>query len=196
MNLPVVESVNEEHYIDCVREDIVEVAALDEHDREVETGEVGELCIRPKQPGLLLERYHAKPERTAEAMSNLWFHTGDAAYRDEDGHFYFVDRLGDVIRRRGENITSMQIQDAVASHEAVEAGAVFPIPAPEGGKDQIGLAVEPRGDESVTKAMITSHLEGQIPSFMHPDETFIVDEITTTETNKMRKVELRERLLE
>lgn len=196
MNLPVVESVDEERYMGRVREDIVEVAVLDEHDREVEAGEVGELCIRPKHPGLLLERYHAKPERTAEAMSNLWFHTGDAAYRDEDGNFYFVDRLGDVIRRRGENISSMQIQDAVATHEAVEAAAVFPIPAPEGGEDQIGLAVEPRGDESVTEATISSHLEGRIPSFMHPDETFIVDEIPTTETNKMRKVELRERLLE
>ncbi|ELY50933.1 acyl-CoA synthetase (AMP-forming)/AMP-acid ligase II [Natronolimnohabitans innermongolicus JCM 12255] len=196
MNLPVVDGVDEERYMGRVRDDIVEVAVLDEHDQEVETGEVGELCVRPRQPGLLLERYHAKPGRTAEATTNLWFHTGDAAYRDEDGDFYFVDRLGDVIRRRGENISSMQIQDAVASHESVDAAAVFPVPAPEGGEDRIALAVEPRGDESVTEATLRSHLEGRIPSFMHPDETVVVDEIPTTETNKMRKVELRDQLFD
>lgn len=195
LNLPVVDRVDEERYMGRVREDIVEVTILDERDRPLGPGEVGELCIRPKRPGLILKQYHAKPERTIEATENLWFHTGDAAYRDEDGDYYFVDRLGDVIRRRGENISSMQIQDAVATHEAVEAAAAFPIPAPEGGEDQIGLAVEPR-DGSVTTEAIHDHLEGQLPAFMHPDETFVVDEIPTTETNKMRKFELREELLE
>ncbi|WP_254762759.1 AMP-binding protein [Natrinema marinum] len=196
LNLPVVDGVDEERYMGRVRDDIVEVAVLDDRDRELPPGEVGELCIRPKRPGLLLERYHAKPERTLEATRNLWFHTGDAAYRDESGNFYFVDRLGDVIRRRGENISSMQIQDAVSSHAAVEAAAAFPIPAPEGGEDQVGLAVEPRAGDELDEEAIASHLTGRIPEFMRPDETFVVDEIPTTETNKMRKVELRERLLE
>ncbi|MDS0478661.1 AMP-binding protein [Natrinema sp. 1APR25-10V2] len=196
LNLPVVDGVDEERYMGRVRDDIVDVAVLDDRDRELPPGEVGELCIRPKQPGLLLERYHAKPERTLEATRNLWFHTGDAAYRDESGNFYFVDRLGDVIRRRGENISSMQIQDAVSSHDAVEAAAAFPIPAPEGGEDQVGLAVEPRAEDEVDEGTIASHLAGRLPEFMQPDETFVVDEIPTTETNKMRKVELREQLLE
>ncbi|MBZ6496811.1 class I adenylate-forming enzyme family protein [Natrinema longum] len=196
LNLPVVEGIDEERYMGRVREDIVDVAVLDTRGREVGPGEVGELCVRPKQPGLLLKRYHAKPNRTLQAMENLWFHTGDAAYRDEAGNYYFVDRLGDVIRRRGENISSMQIQDAVATHEHVEAAAVFPIPAPEGGEDRIGLAVEPRADVDITPASIATHLDGRLPEFMHPDETYIVDEIPTTETNKMRKVELRDQLLE
>ncbi|WP_254529727.1 class I adenylate-forming enzyme family protein [Natrinema gelatinilyticum] len=196
LNLPVVDSVDEERYMGRVREDIVEAAVLDERGRELESGEVGELCIRPNRPGILLDRYHAKPVRTLEAAENLWFHTGDAAYRDEDGNFYYVDRLGDVIRRRGENISSMQIQDAVSSHEGVDAAAAFPIPAPEGGEDHIGLAVEPRQDADVSRAAIEDHLDGRLPEFMRPDETYVVDVIPTTETNKMRKFELREELLE
>ncbi|QLG47558.2 AMP-binding enzyme [Natrinema halophilum] len=168
---------------------------LDERGRELGSGAVGELCIRPNQPRILLDHNHAKPERMLEATGNLWFHTGDAAYRDEDGNVYF-DRLGDVSRRRGENISSMQIQDAVSSHDAVDAAAAFPIPAPEGGEDQIGLAVEPRQDADVTSAAIDDHLDGRLPEFMQPDETFVVDEIPTTETNKLRKFELREELLE
>ncbi|WP_276259194.1 class I adenylate-forming enzyme family protein [Haloglomus litoreum] len=193
--LPVVESVDGERYMGRVREDILEVAVLDERDERVEPGTVGELCVRPKRPGLLMQEYHAKPERTVEATRNCWFHTGDAAY-ESDGDYYFVDRLGDVIRRRGENISSMQIQDAVAAHEAVDAAAVFPIPAPEGGEDRIGLAVTPVEGDDLTEADIDAHLDGRLPEFMHPDETFVVDEIPTTETQKMEKYKLRERLLD
>ena len=194
--LPVVDSVEEERYMGRVREDIVEVAVLDDRDERVEPGTVGELCVRPKQPGLLMHEYHAKPQRTVEATRNCWFHTGDAAYRDADGDYYFVDRLGDVIRRRGENISSMQIQDTVAAHEAVDAAAAFPIPAPEGGEDQIGLAVTPVGDADLTVEAVRDHLDGRLPDFMQPDETFVVDEIPTTETQKMEKYKLREQLLD
>jgi crotonobetaine/carnitine-CoA ligase len=194
--LPVVDSVEEERYMGRVREDIMEVAVLDDRDERVEPGTVGELCVRPKQPGLLMHEYHAKPQRTVEATRNCWFHTGDAAYRDADGDYYYVDRLGDVIRRRGENISSMQIQDTVASHEAVDAAAAFPIPAPEGGEDQIGLAVTPVGDADLTVEAVREHLDGRLPEFMQPDEAFVVDEIPTTETQKMEKYKLREQLLD
>lgn len=195
LNLPVVDEITEERYMGKLREDILEVAILNDRDEPVGIGEVGELCVRPKKPGLVLSEYHAKPERTVESTRNLWFHTGDAAYRDEDGNFYFVDRLGDVIRRRGENISSMQIQDAVSTHEKVDSAAAFPIPAPEGGEDRIGLAVTPAGDVEIGESDLYDHLEGQLPELMHPDELFVVDKIPTTETQKMKKYKLREGLL-
>lgn len=195
LDLPVVEEVTDDRYMGRVREDIVEVAVLNDHDERVDVGEKGELCIRPKKPGLVLKSYHAKPERTAAAMRNLWFHTGDAVYRDEDGNFFFVDRLGDVIRRRGENISSMQIQDAVTTHDGVDSAAGFPIPAPEGGEDQIGLAVTPAGEAPLTEDVIRDHLDGLLPDFMHPDRLYIVDEIPTTATQKIEKYKLRNQLL-
>lgn len=188
--LPVVADIDEERYMGQVREDIVEVAILNERDEPVATGEVGELAVRPKEPGLLLESYYNKPERTLEATRNLWFHTGDAAYRDAEGNFYFVDRKGDVIRRRGENISSVQIQDEVNAHDAVDQAAAFPVDAPEGGEDQIAVAVESGGD--LASEDLAAFLDGRLPAFMQPDHYVFVDEIPTTETNKMEKYQLRQ----
>lgn len=196
MGLPVVEEVNEERYMGRPREDIVEVAVLDERDERAPTGTVGELAVRPKRPGLILQEYHAKPEKTVEATRNLWFHTGDAAYRDESGDFYFVDRLGDTIRRRGENISSMQIQDAVVGMDAVSSAAAFPVPAPEGGEDRVGLAIEPAEGADLGEADVREYLDGRLPEFMRPDRLWLVESIPTTETNKMEKYKLRSELLE
>src|SRR5690606_26281078 len=79
-----------------------EVAVVDEDDREVPAGEPGELVVRPKQPFVITTGYYGMPEATARAFRNMWFHTGDRAWRDDDGYFYFLDRIADAIRRRGE----------------------------------------------------------------------------------------------
>jgi crotonobetaine/carnitine-CoA ligase len=175
------------------RADIVELAILDDRDSERPPGEVGELAVRPKLPEVLLESYYEKPERTLEEFSNLWFHTGDMAYRDEDGNYYFVDRKGDVIRRRGENISTMQIQDAVNEHDAIVEAAAFPLPAEEeNGEDEIGLAATVDAGDRLSEAELRSFLEDRLPSFMHPDHMFFVDAIPTTETNKREKYKLRD----
>src|SRR5690606_26791066 len=83
-----------------------------ETDREVPVGEVGELVVRPKHPWTCSLGYYGMPDRTAEAWRNLWFHTGDALRRDADGWFYFVDRYKDALRRRGENISSYEVEQA------------------------------------------------------------------------------------
>jgi|SRR5450756_611350 crotonobetaine/carnitine-CoA ligase len=79
------------------------------------------MCLRPLLPGLFLQEYLGKPVATVEAFRNLWFHTGDAAYCDDAGAFYFVDRPGDRIRARGEDVTSFQMEDLVNSSPDVEA---------------------------------------------------------------------------
>lgn len=193
LGVPVVDDISEDRYMGRAVY-FMEATILGEDDEHLPPGETGELAFRPKLPGIVLKEYYKKPEKTVDALRNLWFHTGDAAYRDEDGNFYFVDRIGDVIRRRGENISSMQIQDALNAHESVAQAAVFPIPAPEGGEDDIGAAVEPADPETFSKEALFDHLSAELPEFMQPDELLVIDEIPTTETNKIEKYKLRQQL--
>ncbi|WP_159898538.1 AMP-binding protein [Salinirussus salinus] len=193
LGVPVVDDLSEDRYMGQ-EVFFMEAEVLDENDEALPPGEVGELAFRPKQAGILLKEYYNKPEKTVNAWRNLWFHTGDAAYKDEDGNFYFVDRIGDVIRRRGENISSMQIQDTLNAHDKVGQAAVFPVPAPEGGEDQIGAAIEPADPDDFSKADLTPHLDENLPDFMHPDELLVVDELPTTETNKIEKYKLRQQI--
>lgn len=195
LGLPVVESIEKDRYMGQPT-DFMEAAILDDNDERLPPGAAGELAFRPKRAGILLKEYYNKPEKTLDVFSNLWFHTGDAAYRDEDGNFYFVDRIGDVIRRRGENISSMQIQDTINTHDGVAQAAVFAIPAEEGGEDLVGAAVEPIDIEEFSESALDEHLGDTLPSFMHPDRLTVVDEIPTTETNKIEKYKLREQLTE
>ncbi|THE66331.1 acyl-CoA synthetase [Salinadaptatus halalkaliphilus] len=194
VGLPVVSEVPGDRYMGKPRTEIMEATVLDENDEQLPPGEVGELAVRPQLPGLILDRYLGKPEETVRAFRNLWFHTGDAVYRDEADNFYFVDRIGDVIRRRGENISSVQIQDAINSHDDVAQAAVFPVSAPEGGEDQIGAAVVVEND--LSRGTLEAFLDDQLPSFMTPDRLQLVADLPTTETNKIEKYKLRERFLE
>src|SRR5437868_13775157 len=100
--------------------DWADVRVVDpETDVEVPAGQVGELVVRPKRPWTMMQGYLGMPEKTLQAWRNLWFHTGDAGCVDADGWFHFVDRLGDRIRRRAENISSYEIESAAALHPAV-----------------------------------------------------------------------------
>ena len=100
-----------------------------ETDEEVPVGQGGELGVRTARPFTLCSGHFAMPERTAEAIRNCWFHTGDGMRRDAEGWYYFVDRLKDSIRRRGENISSYEVEQAVLQHDAVAECAVVAVPA-------------------------------------------------------------------
>ena len=113
-----------------VASDWFEIRLVDpETDREVPTGEIGELVVRYKQPWTCSLGYYGMPEKTVEAWRNLWFHTGDALRRDADGWYYFVDRYKDALRRRGENISSYEVEQALLGHPAVAECAVIGVPA-------------------------------------------------------------------
>lgn len=194
LKIPVVDDVPEDRYMGKPVF-FMDAAIIDENDERLPPGETGELAFRPKQSHIILQEYYNKPERTLEATKNLWFHTGDAAYRDEEGNFYFVDRIGDVIRRRGENISSMQIQDVMNAYDEVAQAAIFPVPAEEGGEDEIGAAIEP-ADNDFTEDAVFDYLDGRLPEFMHPDHLLVVEELPTTETNKIEKYKLRDQLID
>jgi len=175
-------------------DEFFEVRIVDpETDREVPVGEVGELVVRAKEPWIMLSDYWGMPDRTAEAMRNLWFHTGDALRRDADGWYYFVDRLKDAIRRRGENISSYEVEQAVLAHERiVDCAAVAAPAASEAGEDEVALFVVVDGDAPLTAAEVREWCARQLPSFAHPAYVVLLDALPQTPSGKVRKVLLRE----
>ena len=161
-------------------------------DLENPPGVVGEIQVRPKISGGFMSGYYRMPEKTIEAWSNFWFHTGDAGRMDEDGYFYFVDRLKDCIRRRGENISSYEVETVLLNFPGITECAVIAVPADiTGGEDEV-MAVLVADGEPDPLAVI-AHCEKNMPRFAVPRYLRCVqpEQIPRTSTNKIRKVELR-----
>jgi crotonobetaine/carnitine-CoA ligase len=170
-----------------------DVALVDpETDEEVPLGEIGELVIRPKVPFISSMGYFNMPDKTVEAWRNLWFHTGDALRRDEEGWFYFVDRFKDALRRRGENISSYEIETSILAHPAVVECAVIAVPAlSEAGEDEV-MAYLVLGDtEAPTPEELWTHCDVRIPSFAVPRYLRFVDELPKTPSQRVQKAKLR-----
>lgn len=106
-----------------------EARIVDDNDLELGPNQVGELVFRPITPYSMMLGYYKQPEATLEAMRNFWFHTGDLAYKDENGFYFYVDRKKDSLRRRGENISSFEIESIVESHPAVAEAAAIGVPS-------------------------------------------------------------------
>jgi crotonobetaine/carnitine-CoA ligase len=173
---------------------LLEAAVLDENDRELDPGQHGQLAFRPRLPFLMLEEYFNKPEATLEVFRNLWFHTGDGGYEDEDGSYYFVDRMGGFIRRRGENISSYQIEDIITGHPRVGVCAAFPVPAEQGEEDDIVVYVVSQGE--LSEGDLRAWIEAEMPRFMRPQHIRFVDALPQTPTYKVEKYKLKQRFLE
>lgn len=169
-----------------------DVAIVDEHDREVGPGEPGELVVRPKQPFVMTPGYYGMPEATARAFRNLWFHTGDRAWRDDDGYFYFLDRIADAIRRRGENISAFDIECEVNLHPAVLESAAFGVPS-ELTEEEVMLAVVCAPGAQLTAPELAAYCASRLPAFMIPRYIEFVDALPRTPTDKVAKHALRAR---
>lgn len=163
---------------------------VDEFDRELPPNSVGELVLRTDEPWLLNQGYWQRPDATVAAWRNQWFHTGDAFTCDEDGNFYFVDRMKDAIRRRGENISSFEIEREIDEHEAVLESAVVGVPS-EFGEDEVKAFVVLKPGQALEAAALHDYLKTKLAKFMVPRYISIVDELPKTPTLKVRKVELR-----
>lgn len=169
-----------------------EVRVVDEWDREVAPGEPGELVLRPRRPFAITPGYYNYPEETARCTRNLWFHTGDRAYRDEDGYFYFMSRIKGSIRRMGENISAFEVEQAVNTHEAVLESAAFGVPS-DLEEEEVMVAVVQRPGARLDPEELAAHCSEQLPSFMVPRYYEVVSELPKTPTEKVAKHELRER---
>ena len=175
-----------------------EVRLVDpETDREVEIGEVGELVVRSKIPWIMTSGYFNMPEKTAEAQRNLWWHTGDGLKRDAEGWYYFVDRLKDAIRRRGENISSYEVEQAVLGHpDIAECAAVAAPAASEAGEDEVAVFVVLADGARIGEDEVREWCRRRLPAFAMPEYVAVVDALPTTPSGKIRKVELREKAAE
>jgi crotonobetaine/carnitine-CoA ligase len=169
------------------------VRLVDEHDEEVPDGEVGELIVRSDRPWMLNCGYYGMPERTAEAWRNGWFHTGDSFRQDAHGNFHFVDRKKDAIRRRGENISSFEVEAFVNRHPCVLESVAIGVPAAEPGEQELKVLAVPRPEATLTPEELFDHCAAVMPRFMVPRYIEIVGALPKTPaTMRVQKAKLRE----
>ncbi len=165
---------------------------VDENDVELADGQAGELQLRADVPDDFSSGYFNRPEDTAHAWRGAWFHTGDRVVREADGAFRFVDRLKDSIRRRGENISSYEVEQALLEHPAVAAAAVYPVRS-QLGEDEVMAALVARPGSAVDAAVIAAHCASRLPRFAIPRYIDVVADLPRTENGKVQKFRLRER---
>lgn len=168
-----------------------EVRIVDEWDREVGVGEVGEIIVRSKAPFTMMEGYYNDPQATVDVFRNQWFHTGDNARRDAAGWYYFVDRKKDAIRVRGENISSFEIESVVARHPGVLEVAAIAVPSPLS-EDDVKLFVVKRPDAEVSHAELYAFCEQHMPAFWLPTAIEFITAMPHTPTQKIMKYRLRQ----
>ncbi len=171
--------------------DGVECRVVDENDIEVPSGRVGELIIRSDHPWAMNHGYVSNADATVKAWRNGWFHTGDAFTKDEDGRFYFVDRMKDAIRRRGENVSSQEVEMTVLQFPGVLDVAAIPIPAEED-EDEVMVVIQPKVGEVIQPVALIEFLIPRMAHFMVPRYVRFLKELPKTPTNKVQKKILRD----
>ena len=170
---------------------LYDVRIFDENDCEVAPGAPGAVVARALQPHGMLERYWRNPEATVEAMRNGWFHTGDVARIDADGNFYFLDRIKDVVRRRGETIASFEIEQVLTLHPDITEAAVIGVPSELGEEDVKALLVLREGVE-LEPVGIIRHCESKMPYFAVPRFLEVVADLPRSPVGRVLKFKLRE----
>jgi crotonobetaine/carnitine-CoA ligase len=168
-----------------------EVKLVDDDGVEVGNDTPGELLVRPRTPFSMLLGYYNMPEKTVTAWQDLWFHTGDYLMRDREGFYSFVDRKKDAIRRRGENISSFEVEHIVNTHPAVLECAAIPVRS-ELGEDDVMICVVREPGEPLTAAELILYCEGHMALFMVPRYVRFLDKLPKTPTERVQKYRLRE----
>jgi crotonobetaine/carnitine-CoA ligase len=161
-------------------------------DSPVPDGEPGELLLRQREPFAFATGYFEMPEATVAAWRNLWFHTGDRVVREPDGWFRFIDRAKDAIRRRGENISSFEVEQVISQYPGVGQVAVYGVPS-ELGEEEVMAAVVAESEARLDSSEILRYCEPRLAYFAIPRYVELVDELPLTENGKVRKAVLRER---
>jgi long-chain acyl-CoA synthetase len=164
----------------------VEMKVVDESDRDLSTGEVGEIVIRGHN---VMKGYWNRPDDTAEAIRDGWFHSGDLARVDEDGYFFIVDRKKDMIIRGGYNVYPREIEEVLYEHPAVREAAVLGIPHDEYG-EEVGAAVALKDGVEATPEEIRDYVREQVAAYKYPRQVWFVDELPKGPTGKILKREI------
>tara|TARA_B100000686_G_scaffold117894_1_gene125065 strand:- start:1446 stop:3140 length:1695 start_codon:yes stop_codon:yes gene_type:complete len=166
-----------------------------ETDEELPRNTPGELVLRPRIPNICLHYYYKMPEKTVSDFRNLWFHTGDLCRMDEDGYIFFMDRVKDYIRRRGENISSFEVENLISTHPNIEESAAIAVKLDEQGRhseDELMIVIVLKEGKDLNPNELIEFLKPIMPKFMIPRFVRFRDSLPKTPTNRVQKVKLRE----
>ncbi|MGH6672639.1 MAG: ATP-dependent acyl-CoA ligase [Xanthobacteraceae bacterium] len=169
-----------------------EARVLDRNGGDAPPGEPGELILHADERLAFATGYFDMPDKTTETFRGGWFHTGDRVAREVDGYFRFVDRMKDAIRRRGENVSSFEVEQVLLGHPEVGNAAVFPVPS-ELAEDEVMAAVVRRPGSALTESALIEFCRARLAAFALPRFVEFVDALPTTESGKVQKYRLRER---
>jgi crotonobetaine/carnitine-CoA ligase len=169
-----------------------EVRIVDEDDRDVPPGAPGEIVVRPRVPHTMFEGYRNQAEATLSQLRNLWYHTGDLGRIDELGDLWWVDRKKDAIRRRGENISSFEVETAVVVHPSIAEVAAHAVPS-DLGEDEVKVCVVLVEGADLSPKELMDHCVEVLPSFMVPRYVEIVEALPKNVIGRVQKHVLRDR---
>jgi crotonobetaine/carnitine-CoA ligase len=167
-----------------------EIQIVDEQDGPLPVNQVGEILCRPRRPFVMFDGYWGRPNDTLRVLRNLWFHTGDLGRLDDDGVLYFVDRKNDYMRRRGENISSVELEAAFLAHDDVAQVAAFGVPSPLG-EDDVQIAVVLKPGAQLEAPELCRWCLDKVPYYAVPRYFQILDALPTTPVGRVLKTELR-----
>jgi carnitine-CoA ligase len=168
-----------------------DVRIVDDHDQELPAGEAGEVIVRPLKPHVMFEGYWKRPAETLKIMRNLWLHTGDIGKFDEDGFFYFVDRKKDYLRRRGENISSYEMETSFRAHPEIEDVAVHAVLS-ELTEDDVKVTAVLKAGSRLTERELCLWAIERLPYFAVPRYIEFRAELPRNPVGRILKYKLRE----
>ncbi|WP_179151867.1 AMP-binding protein [Oceanobacillus senegalensis] len=169
---------------------IYEVEIHDEDGNPCPPNVAGEIVVRPNEPSILFSGYYGMPEATVKAWRNLWFHTGDRGQMDEDGYFYFVDRQKDVVRRRGENISSYEVESVINKHPSVQDSAIVGVPS-DLSEEEVLAVVQVKDERNLTSEELLDFCQKRLPHFAVPRYVRFVQKFPRTPSQRIEKYKLR-----
>ena len=195
INIPLYVPLGESHPDSCGQlwDEYYELRIVDpDTDEVLPTGDVGEIVVRPKTPYGFMSGYLNMPDKTVEAWRNFWFHTGDAARADAIGNIYFVDRIKDCIRRRGENISSFELENTFAGFPGVQEVAAYAVNSDiEGAEDEVMVALVHEDPAQLHFEQLDRFAKEKLPKFAVPRYYRLLDKLPKTPTGKIQKHLLR-----
>jgi crotonobetaine/carnitine-CoA ligase len=170
----------------------MEVRIVDDDDFEVPPGETGEIVLRTKEPYTMFQGYWNNPEATAHAFRNLWHHTGDNGRFDEEGNLYFVDRKKDSLRRRGENVSSIELEQAILKHPCIQAVAVHAVPS-DLSEEDIKACIVPSREADLVPQELFRFFKSSLPYYAIPRYVELMSDLPVNANMRVQKFKLRDR---
>ena len=169
---------------------LAELQIVSDEDDPLPTREVGEICVRPCERGIVMAGYYKMPEATVRDTRDFWLHTGDRGWLDEDGYLYFVDRKKEAIRRRGENISAYEVEMLIARHPSVLEVAAVPV-ASELSEDEVMVYVVCRDGHRISEEELVRFANSNMAHFMVPRFVRFIEALPKTPSEKIEKYKLK-----